>query len=358
MNRLSHITINAAVYLLAFLNMSDAFAQPTITHEDNAPHPGDSLTLIMLESIDAGNSGKDVVWDFSELAPAGTITNSEFISGPDSTMLYMNGTHTYHMLQSGDSLLLICQESPYTYTEFDSPLVLMTYPFEYGYCMEQSYTSNGRYCETMLTDSRGSMYVEADATGTLIMPDSTKADNAIRIHVTRTESIRMMPIDGPATTTEEPDMSRMEIEEMFLWFADGYRHPLYMTRTVTGYSDLVPVGSVRTACRIGFDFIPYKEGAENVCDSLRIHEGSSLLTCSLNVYRSTAVLTYCTTRDADISILLCSGTGVIYTRRTLYAHAGENGSVTFDCSSLVNGNYVVYVNAGGETHSEKFNIKR
>ena len=57
---------------------------------------------------------------------------------------------------------------------------------------------------------------------------------------------------------------------------------------------------------------------------------------------------------ASITFLVCNAMGITYITATDHQPAGDGYSADIDCSALLNGTYLLYINCNGQVYSETF----
>ena len=345
------------VFLLSFL--MQAKGQNQITIEANSPRIGDSLIRHEMEYTCPGDGGEDAIWDFTNSHLTGKRYEDIVFCDSDSTTLRsveVNAIYSYTICS--DSLLLIRYETPQTMLEFDDPLLMTLYPSVMGIRFDDSYSAQGLYSGRLPISAGGMVSVEADGEGMLILNNGDTLRNVLRLHSIRTGYMDYSPLESQGTG-QGPAMQQ-EIEEKHIWYARGYRYPVYETISRTYYYDLSPVSSRQTAyCRLPSDQRLLRDSinAEIVLqDSLALSSPPDIFHYSVDVGSGMITVSYSLDSPATLNALLCSATGMVYRSWSATKPAGENMSFSFDCSNLVGGSYVLYINVNGMIYSETVHI--
>lgn len=229
------------LFLFLFVSL---MANGQITHHHHVIRPGDQIIKRQIPYFDPGDPGEGQVWDFSYLKSEGEEYVLEYIepySHPDSSFIVL-GRDTFPKNELGkDELLigiehhtayfyryknnrleLIGFENPVNMMQYTRPLFVMSYPFNYGQKIEEPYTSEVVYSGEHSLVTHGSLTLEADALGTLILPSGDTIRQVVRVH-----SVQTIMDDARKRTTNFIAYG-MQMET-WRWYAKGYRYPLFET---------------------------------------------------------------------------------------------------------------------------------
>lgn len=180
------------LYLTAALMLIGAFgavAQPTIT-ASTIGEVGDSFSydFVNATGFDPGPSGAAVTWDFSDISLAGTSYGYTFVTvgstgfaddfpGANLATDQGDGVYTYYK-GSPSEFSLYGVHTDATTLSYSDPETLYSYPMTFGTTF-----SDNLYCSFFSgvdVVRSGSISVEADGYGTLILPSGTY-DNVLRV---------------------------------------------------------------------------------------------------------------------------------------------------------------------------------
>jgi len=345
--------------IFIFMYISNIMAQTGLTYANNGLHAGDSLMVQKVEYFFAGDSGLDVEWNFSELQ---TSEPYPVVYYSDSDSVYVSELTpdriSRYFLRS-DSLLLVSQEMPLEKVDYITSIPLMAYPFKYADEFESSYSGRGLYCKTHSIVKNGYINTVADGTGTLIIGNDT-LNNVIRLHSICTGTISMYNEDD--STEMENEWTKQEIEERYLWFANGYRYPILETSSTSYYNDMESVSCLQKA----FFRAPYMQAQTSDKENELIRYTDSIsdgqtprqdvIHYSTSVSGSQITIDYSLSEDARISLLVCNQMAMVYRRDAFSMPAGEGYSRSIDCSGLLPGTYILYINVNGVIYSEKIKL--
>ena len=152
-------------------------AAQTLSVEGHVPIITDSLMVYKLPYVAVSDTGRNCVWDFSNLSidSADIIEVDYFVPSLTDTSLF--GCHRehsncyYHLAQ--DTLWLKGYETSRTYMRYTHPIPLLAYPVSYGDSLIGNFEGRGQYCHMTPLTVAGSVSARVDATGNLILPEDT-----------------------------------------------------------------------------------------------------------------------------------------------------------------------------------------
>jgi hypothetical protein len=221
-------------FLILFLFVLTLFSQITIQYSVHSLKAGDNNPMSYCSYVDPGESGANIVWNFSELKfekPfTGFVLNSQFsdnqylfpkantVLGEFDARFYFdvnqNETDQYGFISSDGKSKEI----------YSVPFVKMKYPFSYGEAYSGVVAGTFEYSGNIKADMAGTYTVEADAYGTLILPNNTKFENVLRVKTSKSYRI-LFP-----NSVQELSIST------YRWYNAFHRYPLlvlteYTTKT-------------------------------------------------------------------------------------------------------------------------------
>lgn len=311
-----------------------------LTAELNALRPGDHVIKQQIEYVSPGSDGENVFWDFSSLAAREDDYTLFFLcESPDDPTRISGWEHQtrYSYRQTNDSLVMTGYRSRSAWMKYEQPEVQMVFPFAYGDSIKTPFRGEGRFFRDMELFASGYTSVEADARGTLITPANDTLKQTLRVK-------RVRHYDFVGT---EGDAMRLET---YLWYAPGYRYPVFET-----YRSMVVRAS---ACEEDYAtafFFPLA-GLEDLAEDAeneKIREAGKqdqdlLLSCSLtpNPVENDCVVSFALSSEAEVLIRLCDlmGNLVLQPNHKEGLPAGEYQR-TLSTRHLQTGNYVLSVQA-------------
>lgn len=208
----------------AFVLMSQMMiGQVKLTYEKHALLPGENNNMILTEYVDPGPGGVNQIWDFSELKivkeftgyldPSSVTKNSNQLANANTALIEFGNTFYFDVNENRIDLYGYSSQNGQISITYDKPFTKMIYPFEYGNNFNGTfhglYHSYGNESEL-----DGTYDVEADAYGTLILPDNRSIENALRVKTIKSYS-RVL------------NERKTDIEIVtHRWYSDNERYPL------------------------------------------------------------------------------------------------------------------------------------
>lgn len=360
MRHISHIIL---CLLLGLLFCSrELNSQIYLTSSANMPRVGDNICRRQIHYFSPGNNGEEQVWDFRDVEFTADRQFLSFSCDSDSIVLYGSSQNFLQKLKiSGDTLNLIGYETSLKSMAYNPHIPLIAFPCTYGDHIIQQYEGDGHYCNKCILKTNGIIESEVDATGTIYFNDNDTLCNVTRIHQICTAGIcQHLPEDSIPRTSD----IKQRIEERYLWFARGYRYPVFETNSITIYNDLLPVSCQQTAfCILPSDQILTGDSINQLIlfnDSIeRITEESPpIFHYTVTLDGQYVNVSYSLDSDATINAILCDRTGVAYRRVTERRLASTSDVLHINISGLRGGVYILYLNVNGQIFSERIILSR
>lgn len=322
----------------------------------NSPRCGDSYSLKQVDYFSPGNSGENVIWDFSWLNSTGDNYRKDFFLSVDSVLSCADDECVMKYSLMYDTLFCLGYDTPLKHVEYTEPMKIITYPFQYGSSISNTYSGIGDYCKRLILKNGGTLIVDADAEGMIINNYGDTLYNVIRVHTTRLNSVSMhIPSD---TLLEDTSRMKQEIEEHYAWYVSGYRYPMYETSSVCFYDNMTPISCIQKAYYYCADDL--EELSDPVNEEI-LQNGSisnsaerDIIHYTIRIDGNTLTMDYSLDADASINALISNSMGILYGRRSTIQHAGANYQMLFDIVTLPKGEYVFYINVNGKVYNKKF----
>lgn len=214
---------------------------------------GDCIVKQQVEYLNPGKPGENKNWDFSGITIVKEKYKLSYRSYSDTLMTGREHRTIYKYLLHHDTLYMTGHENTLTLLHDSVPQILLTYPFSYGSKLEKDFRFYGKYSGTDSLTSIGHSTVYADAYGTIILPDADTLYNVIRVCSNNDSRIRIWNPQKSAkvimnlTSFVSTDSLTRHKEDIYRWYAEGYRYPIFETITHTYYKNDRPLSRFNTA---------------------------------------------------------------------------------------------------------------
>ncbi len=319
--------------LIIFFSTISAIAQPVLTASNVGYVIGESQAEHQGAWMDPGPAGPNQSWNFSGfvesatatlevLDPAATTSGSSF---PGATIALRfagtNATSYYNINSSAYSFAGIAGNG--TVVNYSDNEDAIRFPFTYGDMYTDDLYSTFFSGANVVRD--GSTSVEADAYGTLTLPDGTVIVDVLRIH-----SIQNYTDEVPGVTTIDYQT------DLYNYYSPGIHYPIMSIGTII----IDQLGSPTQTTT----YMNYHETSPN---DIRSDE----LTLGIFPNPTTDRIFLSTIKEIE-SVAIISSTGRQVNRNNYSTHAG------IDVSAFPNGIYMLKVtDRDGSTYDARF-IKR
>lgn len=355
-----------------------AFGQLTVEH--NHFRAGDVLFKQQVEYVDPGEAGADRLWNFSNLKTINDEYTLEYALPPlEGDSIYILGDrrykkndvkenelivgtehHTmYYYHLKDDTLLQNGHENPSVVLAYTSPIAILHFPLNYAQTVSSQYRSKGLYSRTESIRTEGTVTVEADAFGKMILPSADTLDLVLRVKTLQT--IADSPKEGGDTTGIKDAGKQLEI---YRWYCKGYRYPVFETiRSILPADSSVlfatafffppqdhlylDTDSANLALLDQLWDLDKKSIAHPETEQTEMLHLKDILTCQLypNPVSSILHIKYELAQDATVNFQLFTIEGVLLKSITPKQRTAGTYSETLDCSSLATRNYVLRITA-------------
>ena len=293
---------------------------------------GQTYIISPVETI--GAFGPDCVWDFSELTETGRTTSHLFrltdrdmaTHFPKSNMLIQEGDLTVFLKVTPSMVYEYGYTSGMMTVAYDEPIVRFPLPFEYGSTIEGRY-SGKRYASQVRT-IQGHYHTEVDGRGTLILPDDTVIEDAIRLRFTKT-------LDNNLTD-----------EVTYRWYSADHapimRYPLLtvFTRSTRGVEEVFRAAYYKHAAEFSIQEEPYRESEGTIpANYTSVNAEAYELKVSPNPFTDVAVIEYLLPETSKVRIQVFDNSGRLL--ETLVEGEEPEGRHTAELHSR--GDFIYYV---------------
>ncbi|MBN2212958.1 MAG: T9SS type A sorting domain-containing protein [Bacteroidales bacterium] len=177
-----------------------------------------------------GDDGENIIWDFSGIEKTNAFTgfvkssyhsvNSQIFPQANTELQEFNNRFYFRIADNRIEQVGYASKDNTVVTAFDKPFVKMVYPFTMGDHFEGIY--GGLYkTGTQSSVIRGNYLVEADAYGTLILPENFIVANTLRVKTMKNYTYQINGSDHLFEITT------------YRWYCDWYRYPLLVLTRIT-----------------------------------------------------------------------------------------------------------------------------
>lgn len=347
-----------------------SYGQNSLSFATNAIQPGDSVSKQVLEYVDAGDSGENVLWDFGGITTK-SLYKITYDTISASVIFGYDTQKTYKYLIEQDKIYLLGYDSPLSVMDFKEPQMFLPLPLQYSQTATRSYYGEGRYCEKYFERTFGNIIVEADGLGTIILSEDDTLSNTLRVHTIDTSSIRL----NTDSCRNDSDNLKQVITEHYQWFSRGYRYPVFETYISSTYNNLSHVATQQFSYRC----LPSMQLEFNDSVNERIRK-DDMLRNSMHIHHSESentpnnsnkggfkyelvrngnhfTITYDLSDKSHIHAMVVDVLGSVYRNTQQTNEAGTGYTMNIDCSGLRRGQYIIYINVNGTIYNSKISVK-
>jgi len=338
---------------LSLFAAATLFAQTAITYDCNALRAGDVRNLKQIDYQAPGAGGTGLVWDFSQSKELKSMTISQAQN---------------RAVTSNNNLNLICDEGGVKNTifeisktqkrywglenasvkiNFNEPIVDLKFPFYYGEKIEG--IMDGTYTDILnnkVNPIKGTYTTQADALGTVKLPDGSVFDNVLRVRVEKKYTQTFQSMNG---TDEEYQI----ISIRYQYFAKGVRYPIL----------IILETEVKTDCKCSCS----NKTKEAYCQAPLLEDlskevigdkGNAILndfqySVSPNPFKDDLRVAFSLSQNAKIEIELVEMSGKVV-KRILNENIKKGDHVyNVNAADVIEGNYIITLKVDGEIYSNK-----
>ena len=365
--------------------MAAAQAQTVLQQDTHMFREGDVILKQEVQYKSPGRSGKNVVWDFSELTPLENEYRESY-DRMDSlfTCSGMNATYQYRF--SGDSLLCVGYFNQLLQMRHLLPELIMHYPLTYSDSICSFYYGEGKYSHTLNLAVYGETVRKADAEGILFLSDGEVLSDVLRVHESVRTGQRIASSPAILSFGETSSYSKDSLiyhlthdsitwrVDAYRWYAPGYRYPVFETVQTFVCASGIPVRHFQRSYYYPVEEQKYlSEDRVNMAvrETLATQaerDEEELYTKKKSFGKKSGNYAYNSYFSPDggllkidilldgpssVDLLLCSLSGICLFQKTLSECDAGMYQETFDLTSLPSADYLLSVIINGEVNSEK-----
>ena len=325
-----------------------------ITSVQNRIYGGDSLMIQQLDLKDFNLQGVDHTWNLKDVTQYKKKLKSRYIEKKDSIIGIELLNHVvYHQSKEGVSIVSI--KDGLVQIDYDEPELYLKYPMKQGDSIAGQFSGHGVYCEQIPMQRYGTYITKTDSIGKIVLPNGKEIRGVIRVHTER--------LINQSYGDKLVDRTELQ-EDVYRWFADGYRYPILEARVTTRgdevveqllfYCDpeeqeLLASNDVNKLLRDGV----VKSGEEQSANKSRENENE--FKYDITQSGQGVTIHYETEGPTKIMVVLASNQGYVY-QQVEKMEDSNNGTIDINTRGLRRGHYVIYLNVNGKSYSEKMSI--
>jgi len=326
-----------------------ASAQLNISYKKHALQSDDKNVTQSVEYVSPGKAGNSVVWDFTHLTCIGARTSllTESFNTPkgesqsNTNISVQENDNYFYFNVNPHGIFFHGFVTPDATIHYYSPIQKMAYPFKYGDRLEGHFTGEGLYYGSVQTQIDGNYSVEADAFGTLLLPENVTVENVLRVKTVEKY------IEAACNSTE--------IEQIkYLWFSADSRYPVFVSmetiKTPANEAPIITKGSYYNSKAVTEKIISQKKNIQNNPDF------DILCVLKPNPVRDMLEISYTLNRESMVSIEIIEASGVkIGDVVQQESQNGENSRIiNLEQYQLATGNYFIRIYIDGRPFFKPF----
>ena len=373
--------VRLRIVILFFTIVAGSMMGNEITKTHNLPQNGDKFTKTRISFVAPGDSGKNVVWDFSQAQVVDGNTKVFYSVIDDSLINTTEYGTRYDYRLRGDTLLWRGYENRSTFMRDSNAAIELIYPMRYGDKATKPYCFHGEYSRTMAVRINGNSTVLCDGEGVIYLPDGDTIADVVRVRRICNSTINMMRKEDDTTRIMNiADTTMRRIEERYTWYAQGYRYPIVETIINTNFYRGKETGkqgatfvcypseqayknndkenqAVRQQTKSNkglgtFQISSQSNGDEDNSNISSIESSFVNDNIEISYKDNTLKITFSnqTVNAGGIDYVLCDVLGRVFA-------SGNTNNLEIEINELPQGDYILYINNNGEQITRKIPLK-
>jgi len=285
---------------------------------------GDSIHYdFITATVPQSSSASDQTWDFSNSRYLGQEKEVFFVGNDSNRIKMIDKDAILDFSQDKEHLLLKHLQTPLLNIDFGNSFEYLKFPFPLNDSLTCQIEGKGTYCSKNKLVLSGTCCTKAMAKGKLIMPYNDSLNNTLLIQRNIVANIEASFKKG----------ERKVLEQSFAYAAN-----------VEGMSHLEDEQNKEL-----------KDKMRGI--SLESNTKQGDISYKVSVNGKKVCLSYSLVSDAQLRLLICNTSGMVFKSASLQQQAGNDYRKDFDCSGLPLGEYVLYLYVNGKAYSEKVILK-
>ena len=285
---------------------------------------GDSIHYdFITATVPQSSSFSEQLWDFSNSRYLGQEKEVFFVGNDSNRIKMIDKDAILDFSQDKEHLLLKHLQTPLLNIDFGNSFEYLKFPFPLNDSLTCQIEGKGTYCSKNKLVLSGTCCTKAMAKGKLIMPYNDSLNNTLLIQRNIVANIEASIKKG----------ERKVLEQSFAYAAN-----------VEGMSHLEDEQNKEL-----------KDKMRGI--SLESNTKQGDISYKVSVNGKKVCLSYSLVSDAQLRLLICNTSGMVFKSASLQRQAGNDYRQDFDCSGLPLGEYVLYIHVNDKAFSEKVHIK-
>ena len=285
---------------------------------------GDSIHYdFITATVPQSSSFSEQLWDFSNSKYLGQEKEVFFVGNDSNRIKMIDKDAILDFSQDKEHLLLKHLQTPLLNIDFGNSFEYLKFPFPLNDSLVCQIEGKGTYCSKNKLVLSGTCCTKAMAKGKLIMPYNDSLNNTLLIQRNIVANIEASIKKG----------ERKALEQSFAYAAN-----------VEGMSHLEDEQNKEL-----------KDKMRGI--SLESNTKQGDISYKVSVNGKKVCLSYSLVSDAQLRLLICNTSGMVFKSASLQRQAGNDYRQDFDCSGLPLGEYVLYIHVNDKAFSEKVHIK-
>ncbi len=337
-------------HLLLFIGLALSItlgAQTILDYSTHAIKAGTTNPMSFCEYLDPGAAGSDITWDFSELKKtkeldaviSSALASENFSDFSNSNVELQEFKNNFYLEVDNTGMRMVgyksaCNCSKIKYT---TPFEKMRYPFKYNDSYSGTLAGDYYNDDTKNGSMSGTYSVEADATGTILLPGNVSYDNTLRVKTTR-------------NYTREFTGATQDVEiNTYRWYINEHRYPLLVLTEIKSEVD-------------GRSSVKYQAAYNNEVIETNLPNNVSLASSDLTLYPNPSSgnlsVKINSTLAGDVTMNIIDVSGKLVSQ--IDKKSIKRGENLIDLSTYVSdlspGSYILMINQSGENISKEFSL--
>lgn len=351
-----------SIYLMAAYSFLLMAQNLEILESTNYLRVGDSIHYdFVIPTISQNSNVSEHTWDFSNSRYLGQEKEVFFVGNDSNRIKMIDKDAILDFSQDKEHLLLKHLQTPLLNIDFGNSFEYLKFPFPLNDSLVCQIEGKGTYCSKNKLVLSGTCCTKAMTKGKLIMPCNDSLNNTLLIQRNIVANIDVSKDSLMSVRQDEPMKFKAAI---FEWYAMGYRYPILKIIEAS-----IKKGE-RKVLDQSFAYAANVEGMSHLEDeqnkelkdkmrgiSLKSNTKQGDISYKVSVNGKKVCLSYSLVSDAQLRLLICNTSGMVFKSASLQQQAGNNYRQDFDCSGLPLGEYVLYIHVNGKAFSEKVHIK-